>query len=97
MIRHLAMNVTQNLNLFPEKGGALAHYRPHMILSQRNCDYNKHCQVEFGSYIQTSQVNNQKNNNIPRTLDGIYLCPTPTFKGRHQITNQQMGKLITRK
>ena len=45
MIRHLAMNVTQNLNLFPTNGGVPVHYSLHMILSQRNWDYNKHFKV----------------------------------------------------
>ena len=36
MIRHLVMNVTRNLNMFPAKGGVLDHYTPLMILSQRN-------------------------------------------------------------
>ena len=41
MIRHLAMNVTLNLNIFPGKGGKLAHYSPQMILSQANWYYKK--------------------------------------------------------
>ena len=36
MIRHLVMNVTLNLNLFPSKGGVLYHYSQTMIMSQIN-------------------------------------------------------------
>ena len=32
MIRHLSMNVTQNLDLFPAKVGVSDHYIPQMIL-----------------------------------------------------------------
>ena len=42
MIFHLAMNMTLNFNIFPAKGGVSVHYILHMIVSQRNCDYNKH-------------------------------------------------------
>ena len=80
MIRHLAMNGTQHLNLFPTKGVVLYHYIQHMILSQRNLDYNKQFQVEFGAYVQASQVNDPNNTNNHRTLDGIYLCPYLIFR-----------------
>ena len=45
MICHLAMNVAQNLYRFPANGGVLDNYIPPMIMSQRNWDYKKHCQV----------------------------------------------------
>ena len=52
MICQLEMNLTQNLNLFPAKREVSAHYIQHMILSQRNWDYNKNLQVGFCAYIQ---------------------------------------------
>ena len=52
MIRHLAMNVTQILNLFTVKVGVLTHYNPHVILVQSNWDHTKHLQVEFGAHVQ---------------------------------------------
>ena len=72
-----------------------AYYRPHIILSQRNLDYNKHFKVEFGAYVQASQVNDPKNTNLPRILDGIYLCPAPNFQFGHQIMDLRTGQLIT--
>ena len=80
MIRHLAMNGMQNLVLFPTKEVVLSHYIQHMILSQSNLKYNKHFQVEFGAYVQASQVNDPNNPNIHRTPDGIYLCPYLIFR-----------------
>ena len=62
MIHHLTMNVTRNLDLFPSKGGVLDKYSSYMIMSQRNWNYNKK-QVEFGAYVQASQVNDPKNTN----------------------------------
>ena len=93
MIHYLAMNVTQNFNMFPAKIGVLD--RPHMILSHRNWYYNKHPKVEFCAYVQASQVNFPKNNNCSKILDQIYLCPTPNFQGGHHIMDLRTGKLIT--
>ena len=52
MIRYLVMNLTHNLNLFPTKGEVSAHYIPHIIMSQRNWDYNKNHHAELCAYIQ---------------------------------------------
>ena len=95
MIRHLAMNMTQNLNPPPSKWGVWAHYSLCMLISHRNWDYNKHLQVEFGTYVQASQANDPKNKNRPRTLDGIYLCPAPNFQYGHQIMDLCTGQVIT--
>ena len=56
-----------------------------MILSQNNWDYNKHFQVVFDAYVQASQVNDSKNTNNLKTVDGIYLCPVNNLQGGHQI------------
>ena len=80
MICHLATNGTQNLDFFPTKEVVSSHYIQHMILSQSNLEYNKHFQVEFGAYVQASQVNDPNNTNNHRTLDGIYLCPYLIFR-----------------
>ena len=73
MIRHFSINVMRDLNIFPAKGGVSDHYIPHIILSHRNQDYNKHFQFEFSAYVQASKANDPNNTNHPRTLDGIYL------------------------
>ena len=95
MIRHLAMNLRLNYNFFPAKGGVSDNYIPKIILSQMYLDYNKHFQVEFGAYVQVPQVDDPKNTNFLRTLDGIYLCPPPNFQGGYQIMDLRMGQLIT--
>ena len=46
------MDVTQDLNTFPVKLGVPDNYIPHTIMSHINWGYNKHCQVEFGAYVQ---------------------------------------------
>ena len=96
MIKYLAMKVTSDLNLFPVKGGVSDFYSPNVILSRQNLDYKKHCRYEFGSYVQASQVNNPSNTNRPRTIDGIYLRPTKTIQGGHEIMDLSTGRVITR-
>ena len=95
VIHHLVMNVTQIFNLFPSEGGVLACYRQHMLMPQSILDYNKLFLVEFGAYVQVSQVNNTKNTNRPRTLDGIYLFSAPNLQGGHHTMDLWMGQLIT--
>ena len=94
MVRHLAINVKRNLNLFPVIGVVLDYYIPHMILSQSNWYYKKYFQVAFSSYVQASQVDDPNNTNHLRTLDEIYLCLAPNFQGIHQITELRMGQFI---
>ena len=96
MIKYLAMKVTSDLNLFPVKGGVSDFYSPNVILSRQNLDYKKHCMYEFGSYVQANQVNNPKNSNKPRTIDGIYLRPTKTLQGGHEILDLNTNRVITR-
>ena len=48
MIEQLAMISTKKSNLFRDKGGISAYYYPHIIPNQRNWDYKKHFQYEFG-------------------------------------------------
>ena len=95
MISNLAMSTTHNLNLFTAKGGVWDHYIPYMTLSESNFYYNKHFQVEFGSYVQASEVNDPNDTNHPRTLDGIYLCLAPNLKSGYQIMDLWTKKLIT--
>ncbi|MGC8553854.1 MAG: hypothetical protein ACP5O7_13515, partial [Phycisphaerae bacterium] len=69
---------------------------PHVILGGRNIDYNKHCQVPFGAYVQAVQENNPKNTNAPRTIDAIYLRPVDNIQGGHELMDLNSGRLITR-
>eukprot|EP00980_Cylindrotheca_fusiformis_P014978 scaffold4100_cov63-Cylindrotheca_fusiformis.AAC.1 len=87
---------TRNINMFPAKGGISSHYSPHMILSHRNIDFKKHCQIEFGSYVQASQENDPTNTNRARTIDGIYLCPVNNIQGGHEIMDLSTGRVIVR-
>jgi hypothetical protein len=79
MLRYLAMVSTEQLNLFPAKGGVSAYLSPHVILSGRDFDYAK--QYPFGAYVQANNDPKPTNTNAPRTLDCIYLRPARNKQG----------------
>ena len=93
MIRYLAMICARQLNLFPAKHGVSSHYSPHMIVTGRNFDYEKQCVCEFGTHVQGTAATT--NTNLPRTVDAIYLRPTNSIQGGHELMNLSTGKLIT--
>ena len=91
MLRHLAMSCAKQLNLYPVRGGVSPYYSPHVILGGRNLDYNKHCKVAFGAYVQAYVKNNPKNTPAARTYDAIYLRPLPNEQGGHQVMSLSTG------
>ena len=96
MIRHLTMIAAEQLNMFPAKGGISSHYSPYMILNGKVLDFNKHCLVPFGAYVQANNQPNPTNTNAPRTIDCIYLRPTTNRQGGHELMDLNSGRLITR-
>jgi hypothetical protein len=99
MIRYLAMVQTSQLNLFPVKGGVFAlpaYYSPRMILNQSNLDYNKHCIVPFGAFVQANHETTKTSSNVTRSLDAIYLRPGQNQQGGHELMEDlNSGRLIT--
>ena len=97
MLRYLAMVCAHQLNLFPAKGGVSAYLSPHVLVGGQNLDFEKHCQIPFGSYVQANQENDPKNTNAPRTIDCIYLRPiTRNIQGGHELMDLNSGRMITR-
>lgn len=72
------MAVTKNLNIFPNDEGISNHYSPQMILKSESVDYKRCHEFEFGDYIQAYDDQEDKNDNLPRTINAIYLRPHPT-------------------
>ena len=87
---------TNQLNLFPVKGGVSSYYSPRMILNQTNLDYTKHCVVPFGAYVQANHETAKTSSNVARTLDAIYLRPAQNQQGGHELMDLNRGQLITR-
>jgi hypothetical protein len=71
MIKYVRLNQTHNTNIFPTKNGISSYLSLFTIITGRATDYNKACLVGYGAYVQGYNVT--KNDQTPRTLDGIYL------------------------
>ena len=97
MIKMLAMECTNKLNFFPPKGGVSQYYSPRMILTGNVLDYNKHCSVPFGSYVQAHNENTPTNSMAPRSLDCIYLRPVYNQQGGHEVLDLTTKRVITRR
>jgi hypothetical protein len=96
MIKTLAMHVTHQLNLFPVKGGASKYYSPHQLMGGPPLDFNKHCQIPFGAYVQANDEPDPLNTPQARTLDAIYLRPMTNIQGGHELMNLHNGYKFTR-
>ena len=86
----------KNLNMFPAREGISQHYSPQTILKKENIDYIGYCEFKFGEYVQTFDEREVKNNNLPRTIDAIYLRPAPESPNGHKMMDLQTGQLIER-
>jgi hypothetical protein len=83
------------LNLFPVKGGISPYYSPRTILGLPPLDYDKHCVVPFGAYVQANHEINQTNLNAARTIDAIYLQPALNMQGGHELYDLNSNRVIT--
>jgi hypothetical protein len=72
------------LILFPAKGGISPYYSPRTKLGLPPLDYDKHCAVPFGAYVQANHETNQTNSNAVQTIDAIYLQPALNMQGGHE-------------
>jgi hypothetical protein len=61
------------LNSFPPTGGLSAQFSPRSIILGRPIDYESHCQVGFGSFVQAYSRFDPSNTTRERTTDAIFL------------------------
>jgi len=66
------------LNSFPNKNGIHLTLSSHMIITGSTIDYNKHCSLQFGSYVQVPHNNSL----MPRSTGAIALWPSGNAQGR---------------
>ena len=67
-----------------------------MILHQENLDLERHCKYVLGEYVQSNEDETIKNNNKPRSLDCLYLRPTVSHQGGHELLHIGTNRTITR-
>ena len=59
-------------------------------------DFRKEFEFSFGDYVQAQIDLDPKNNNLPRSIDAIYLRPLDSRQGGHQVMDLQTGRMSRR-
>ena len=82
------------LNMFPRKGGICQTMSPRTLLTGLTMNYNRHCQLEFGEYVQTHEEHDNSLN--PHTIGALALHPTGNVQGGYFFFSLTTGKVINR-
>ena len=82
------------LNMFPATDGISDSLSPRAIISGLKLDYNKHCKLEFGTYVQTHEEHD--NSMASRTTGAIALRPTGNEQGGYYFMSLTTGRRLTR-
>jgi hypothetical protein len=82
------------LNSFPTEAGISRTLSPRAIVTGSTIDYNRHCQLEFGAYVQTHE--DHDNTMSTRTVGGIALRPTGNDQGGYYFFSLASGRVLNR-
>ena len=97
MVIELNNYIAHFLNAFPAKGGVSVNLSPGAIVTGLTIDYNKHCKLEFGAYVQTHEENAPRNSMTARSLGAIALGPSLGQSAGYYFMNLNTGKKIHRR
>jgi hypothetical protein len=97
MLFELIYSSTLWINAFSPKGGVSSTLSPRNVMTGIQFDYQKHCRLQFGSYVQAHQEPSPTNTQEARTVEAIYLGPTDNIQGSYKFLNLRTGKRITRR
>ena len=96
MVIRAASECVKWLNTFPPKGGISPQYSPRAIILGRPVDYDKHCKVKCGAYVQAYNDNNPTNTTKERSIDGIFLKSLDNIQGGYEVLDLKTGQPTTR-
>lgn len=82
------------LNSFPALDGVSRTLSPRAIVTGSTVSYEKHCRLEFGSYVQTHEEHD--NSMVPRTTGAIALRPSGNAQGGHYFLSLLTGRRLHR-
>jgi hypothetical protein len=77
------------LNGFPHKLGISQTLSPRTIVTGLSIDYNKHCRIEYGQYIQTHEKHD--NTMTTRTIGALALRPIGNQQGGYYFYTSLMS------
>jgi len=82
------------LNCFPHRDGIHPTLSPRTIISSSTINYNKHCALQFGTYVQVHEPHN--NSLLHRTTGALALRPSGNMQGGFYFMSLTSGKRIIR-
>jgi hypothetical protein len=95
MIIELVRNSVSWLNMFPVNDGVSPTLGPRAIVTGVQADYQHHCKIEFGSYVQTHEQHD--NSMKTRTIGAIALRPNGNSQGGYYFLSLTTGRRIDRR
>jgi hypothetical protein len=97
MIIELITFVTLWLNAFPPSSGISDTFSPRTIMTGTTLDYENHCKLPFGAYVETHEERSRTNTLYELTQGAICLGPISNFQGSYKFLCLNTGRKITRK
>ena len=94
MLIELIYNCTFWLNCFPNTEGISATMSPRCIITGYQVNFEKHCKLEYGEYVQTHEEHD--NSLAPRTVGAIAMRPTGNLQGSYVFYSLRTGRKIVR-
>jgi hypothetical protein len=82
------------LNAFPHRLGVSQTLSPRAIITGLGVDYNKHCRIEYGQYVQMHEKDN--NSMTTRTIGALALRPTGNQQGGYYFYSLSSGQRLHR-
>ena len=82
------------LNSFPARDGISDTLSPRAIVTGSHVDFNKHCKLEFGAYVQAHEEHD--NTMMTRTTGAIALRPTGNVQGGYYLYSLSTGRVLNR-
>ena len=82
------------LNAFPHRNGISDVLSPRQIVTGSTIDFNRHCRLSFGTYVQTHEEHD--NTMTARTIGALALRPTGNAQGGFYFYSLSTGRVISR-
>jgi hypothetical protein len=92
MVAELIYNCVFWLNSFPAGDGVSNTLSPRAIVTGSHIDFNQHCKLEFGAYVQAHEEHD--NTMATCTTGAIALCPTGNTQGRYFLYSLSTGRVL---
>jgi hypothetical protein len=97
MLIELIYSSILGINALSPKGGISTNFSPSNIMTGIQFDNNKHCKLQFGSYIQAHREPDPTNTQAAHTVGAICLGSTGNIQGSSNkfLNLTRTGKRIT--